>query len=212
MSDAFVVVCDALETLRADESLVRLAARAIDDEMRHAELARTIASRYAGRELSHGAIQKLTVPRHGGAPEQLRCLLHVVGHSCLNETIASAFLEGALVEAAVPFARTALRELLSDEIDHARIGWATLAAMNLRTRQAVAAWLPEMAIANLRMWRSTPRLYASDDVLARHGAPREAVVADALVAAFRDLILPGFDRLGIDTLAMQQWLDRGAPT
>ncbi len=212
VGDAFVVVRDALASLGAGAELIELAARAIDDEMRHAELSRRIASRYAGRELEHPPLLPLNVPRHARADERLRRILHVIGQSCLNETIASAFLEATLVETDAPLARAAVRELLADEIDHARIGWATVAATDAAMRRAIGEWLPEMAIANLRMWREAPRLYASDRELARHGAPREETVAAALLTAFRDLIVPGFAHLDVRTDEVVAWLDAGAPT
>jgi hypothetical protein len=109
-------------------------------------------------------------------------------------------------------ARAALRELLSDEIDHARIGWALLGSLDRGTRADVERWLPAMAIANLRMWRESHRTYASEEGLAAHGAPRVASVENALLVAFRDLIIPGFEHLGLRTASLREWLEAGAPT
>jgi hypothetical protein len=130
----------------------------------------------------------------------------------LNETIASAFLEVALAHTRAPTASIALRELLSDEIDHARIGWALLASVDDAMRNEVGKWLPKMAIANLRMWRDAPRRYPDDPRLAAHGAPSSTVVEEALQMALRDLIVPGFEEVGISTTETRAWLERGAPT
>lgn len=102
--------------------------------------------------------------------------------------------------------------MLSDEIDHARIGWALLGSLEHELLRAVEPWLPGMAVANLRMWRETHRSYGCDANLARHGAPRVESVENTLILAFRDLILPGFEHLGMATRAMRTWLDAGAPT
>lgn len=212
VADSFVVIRDALSALSADPALVELASRAIDDELRHAELSRVVASRYAGRDLEAPERLLLTFPKHERATTRLRHVLHVVGQCCLNETIASAFLEAAIAGARAPLAMAALRELLSDEIDHARLGWALIASVDDRTRAEVAPWLPDMAIANLRMWREAPRKYPDNPALAAHGAPPADVVEDALRMAFRDLVIPGFERLGIAVPEIGQWLDRGAPT
>lgn len=212
VADSFVVVRDALASLGAAEELVALATRAIDDEMRHAELSREVASRYAREALAHPPRLALAIPVHAGASDRLRHVLHVVGQCAFNETIASTFLEAALVEATAPLARAALRELLSDEIDHARIGWALLGSIEPALLHEVEAWLPAMAIANLRMWRETNRTYGRDAELAMHGAPRVESVENALIVAFRDLILPGFEHLGLATEAMRTWLEAGAPT
>ena len=212
VSDSFVIVRDALVSLGAAEELVDLATRAIDDEMRHAELSREVASRYAREPLAHPPRLVLAIPLHAGASERLRHVLHVVGQCAFNETIASTFLEAALVETTAPLARAALRELLSDEIDHARIGWALLGSLERELLNDVERWLPAMAIANLRMWRETNRTYGSDASLAAHGAPHVESVEKALLLALRDLILPGFEHLGLATDTMRAWLEAGAPT
>lgn len=98
VSDSFVVVRGALASLDAPAELVELAMRAVDDEMRHAELSRLVASRYAGEPLAHPPRLVLSIPRHAGASERIRHVLHVVGQCAFNETIASAFLEAALVD------------------------------------------------------------------------------------------------------------------
>ena len=212
VSESFTVVRDALVSLDAPRELVDLATRAIDDEMRHAELSRVVASRYALHAIDHPPPLVLELPLHAGAGERLRHILQVVGHCAFNETIASAFLEAAIAEATAPLARAALRELLSDEIDHARIGWALLASLDATTRAEVERWLPRMAIANLRMWRDANRTYADDVSLGAHGAPSVASVERALLLAFRDLILPGFAHLGMGTAKIAVWLEAGAPT
>ncbi len=212
VSDAFAIVHQALTDLGADPAITALAGRAVDDEMRHAELSRVVACRYAGTDLPHPERLSLVVPKHVGASDALRRVLHVIGQCCMNETIASAFLEAAIAETRAPLARAALRELLSDEVDHARIGWGLVASLDDATKRAVERWLPEMAIANLRMWRETPRLYPDDPRLAAHGAPSLAVVERALLVAFRELVVPGFEKMSIDTTAVRAWLGRGAPT
>lgn len=212
VGDAFVVVTDALTRLRADESLVALARRAVDDEMRHAELSRRMAVRYASSDLEHPSLLPLDVPKHRGASDELRAVLHVVGHCCLNETLASAFLEAEIARVTAPTGHAALRELLSDEVDHARLGWATLSSVDASTRAAVAPWLPEMAVANLRMWRTAPRGYTEAPALLAHGAADRHEVDRALRVGLRDLVLPGFAHLGFDVAPLARWLDDGAPT
>src|SRR5688572_18276616 len=52
VADSFEVIRGALERRRAPDELVALAVRAVDDEHRHTELSRVVASRFAGRELA----------------------------------------------------------------------------------------------------------------------------------------------------------------
>jgi len=212
VADSFVVIRDALHELGADASLVELADRAIDDEYRHAEICRVIASRYAGRDLDPPPPLELKVPRHPGASRRLELALWVVGQCCMNETIASAFLEAAVATASGPMAKGALRELLSDEIDHARLGWAFLGSLTPEERAEMGPWLFGMMRANLRMWRDSPRTYPMTEELAAQGAPSEEVVEDAIITAVRDLILPGLERFELPTEKIRAWLAEGAPT
>lgn len=212
VGDAFVVVERALRELGASDGLRELARRAVDDELRHAELSRIVASRYAGAELDAPPLLALDVPEHRGATESERHLLHVVGHCCVNETIATAFLEVAIAGTTAPLAAAALRELLSDEVDHARIGWAVLASADACARSSVAHRLPAMAAATLRLWRTSPRGHSAGELLPSHGMPSDAAVEDAFKIAFRDLIVPGCEALALDTARLRSWVAGGAPT
>lgn len=212
VADAFEIIRQALAELHAEPRLVDAAARAVDDELRHAELARVVASRFADRDLEPPAPLGLIVPQHPGAPACLVPTLHVLGHCAMNETFASAFLEASLAAAQAPFARAALRELLSDEVDHARLGWAHLAALRPSERAELTPWLDSLVHANLKMWRESPRPYPSDPDLQRHGAPQAAVVEAALVGAVGELIIPGLEYFGLPTRSLRSWLANGART
>lgn len=213
VADSFEVIQGALARRGAPDPLIGLATRAVDDEYRHAELSRIVASRFAGQELPAPPRLPLEVPRHRGASPELRDTLHIVGQCVFNETTASAFLETCLAHARGPLATTALRELLSDEIDHGRIGWAHLASLDRQSRAAVTPWLLPMAYLNLRIWRDeSPPDPRHTDALTAHGAPPGEVIHQALVDALRTLILPGLKELGIDTGRLDAWIDTGAQT
>jgi hypothetical protein len=212
VAEAFEVIHGALASAHSHSSLSALAARAVDDEHRHAELCRVVASRCAGRELAAPARLPLVQPEHREAPARLVPTLHVLGHCAMNETFASAFLEVSLGLAQAPLGRAALRELLSDEIDHARIGWAHLAELSEQQRKELAPWLDSLVYANLKMWRDTPRATATDAELHRHGAPPPEAIERALIGAIRDLIIPGLARFGLPTRSLSLWLASGAPT
>src|SRR5204863_1917294 len=128
VSESFRVMAASLAALHAPDELVALAARGIDDELRHAELCHHVASRVAGQALEPPAPLPFALPAIN-APEELRHSLYVLGHCALNETTASAYLRIALADASGALAHAALRELLSDEIDHSRLGWAHLATL-----------------------------------------------------------------------------------
>jgi hypothetical protein len=214
VGDSFSVVRDALRRRNAPDELVALAERAIDDESRHEELSRVVASRFAGKELELPKRLPLEVPAHKGATPELRDTLHIIGQCVFNETTASAYLECSLDHATDgTLAKSALRELLSDEIDHGRIGWAHLASCDERTRAAVAPWLHAMAFTNLKEWRhETPYDRSHTDAMTKQGVPPAQVVHEALVDALRSLIIPGFEQLQMDVSALKKWVDDGAST
>lgn len=212
VADAFEVIRDALADLGAPSELVALAKRSVDDEYRHEELSRQVASRLAGRELDPPPRLELVVPEHPGADGELLHTLHVLGHCAMNETFASAFLETSLTYTKAPLARVAVLELLSDEIDHARLGWAHLGSLDDARRRAVAPWIVSMVRANLKMWRDAPRPYSTDPLVHRHGAPPADAVEAALLGAIADLIIPGLERFGLPTGSLRAWLRDGAPT
>lgn len=213
VADSFEVIRDALVRRRSPAAFVELAVRAIDDEYRHAELSRLVASRFAGEELAAPALLPLEVPKHAGASPELRDTLFIVGQCVLNETTASAFLEVCVARAEAPLAKAALRELLSDEIDHGRIGWAHLASLDEGVRAEVARWMLPMAYLNLRLWKhESPYDPSHTEVLTKHGVPPARELHEALVGALRDLIVPGLDALAMDTTSLKAWLDAGAFT
>ena len=203
VADAFSVVAAALVTLRAPSELTALARRAVDDEHRHAELARFVASRCAGRELEPPPRLALVVPEHVGASERLTATLHVLGHCALNETFASAYLETSLKLSQAPLARAAVRSLLCDEIDHARIGWAHLASLTEAERRELTPWLPALLTSNLAMWRVIPRPGPEASALARHGMVPADSVERALFTAVEELIVPGFARFRLELPRLQ---------
>lgn len=213
VADSFGVVEDALRARGANAELVALAHRAIDDEHRHAELSRRVASRYAGRDLPAPELLPLVVPRLEGASPAVRSTLHVVGQCILNETTAAAYLELCMHHATGSTARWGLRELLADEVDHGRIGWAHLASLPEAERRALSPWLLPLAFLNLRVWRQeTIDENFDDPAFAEHGAPNAGDVEAALSSALGDLIVSGFARLGMDVSELCAWRDLGAPT
>jgi hypothetical protein len=213
VADSFTVIAAALARRGAAPELVRLAKRSIDDEYRHAELSRVVATRFAARELPAPNLLELKVPAHKGASDELRDTLHVVGQCILNETTATAFLESCLAHATGGVAKHALKELLSDEVDHGRIGWAYLASTSAATRREVGRWLLPMAYLNLQIWKEESPLDPNHlPELSAHGAPPGAIIHEALVDALLTLIVPGLQQLNVPTRAVEAWIAAGAFT
>jgi hypothetical protein len=205
VGEAFVVVHQALVEDDAAPEIAALAARAVDDERRHCELSIHVASRFAGRPLDAPARLELSVPSHPGAQRSVERTLHVFGHCALNETFASAVLEASLAATTGPLASAAIRELLSDELDHARIGWAHLASISEARKRALGPWVLSLVQANLRTWRTTPREYPSDEALVSQGALSRKLLETALRNALETLVIPGLQHVGLPTAEVVEW-------
>jgi len=203
---AFAAVARELRELDADPVVLELADQAAADEPRHAELCLRLAAAYAGAPAATPPPRAVTLPEHAGAGDALRKHLHAAGMCCINESIACAFIEVCLDDAAGPLVRAIHREHLSDEIEHARVGWAHFASprVDAATRREVARWLPRLLSANLENWRSRIAWLPADGI-AGHALPPSARCFEAARAAVRDVIIPGFAHVGIDAAHAAAW-------
>lgn len=210
VAHSFAIVHTALQNLRAGDSLVVLSRRAIDDEHRHAVLCRTMANRTAGKVTPEVPALPMVSPTHPHAKtEEERCMLFVVGQCALNETFANAYLSEAYRGAKGPLARAALSELLRDEIDHARIGWAFISTLSPALRTRLSAWLAPLTAANLRQWLAATQ-YCNHNLEA-HGVPHADAVREQLFEVVREVLVPGFLHMKLDTRALERWVTQGMP-
>jgi hypothetical protein len=209
---AFTVITQALIDLRADSRIVDLSARAIAEEIRHSEIYLELASSYSGSDVARPEIAPIEIPAHPGVAPDLRRVLHVVGMCSINETMACAFLELCLEGARSHVSRVALREILADEIRHARIGWAYLASAGVRpgTHREVERWLIPMLCAQLAGWRRQIETLPAGAVAA-HGCPSGAAIEEAAVGSLNELVLPGFAVVGIDVTEARRFIAGEVP-
>lgn len=192
---AFAHIVESLEVMEAPAAVVSLGRRAIADERRHIEICRRVASAYEGVSLSSPAPRTIQPPVYDDGDCLLQALLRVIGQCCLNETTACAFARQCRLIAKAPLVRAALREILADEVDHARIGWAALASAPAALRQRVAVWLPQLITSHLAGWRVAA--VKSSAALIAHGIPATREAAQIVSGTMDDLILPGFAALGV---------------
>ncbi len=112
--------------------------------------------------------------------------------------------------AIAPPVRAAVREVLEDEIRHARIGWAYLGSRDTTSeeRRLVSAWLLPLLRAQWTRWRAQIATLP-DFELPAHGCPSPVAIERASLSSIRDLVLPGFARAGVDISEAQDWLTSG---
>ncbi len=207
---AFSVVTGALFHLGADPAIIDLSARAIAEELRHSEIYRALATHSSGREAPPPRPAPIEVPAYSDIAPSLRPALHVVGMCAINETMACAFLELCLEGATAPRVREGVREVLSDEIRHGRIGWAWLATVGPSERAAIAPHILPMLRSQVTRWRAQIATLPTGGV-AEHGCPSGAAIERATLRSIDELVLPGFEHLSIDVAAARAWLASGAP-
>lgn len=210
VATSFATIHASLVALDADPGLVRLAERAVDDEHRHATLCEELAGRFAGRVVGpHPALGEQRPLHETASSAALRDALYVVGQCALNETFASAYLSTAYRGAERPLAKRALQELLEDEVDHARLGWAYLHSMDPALRRELEDWLLPLTVCNLREWRRLE--LPESDALAANGVPPRELAQAALGATLGEVLVPGFRHVGLDTRPLERWIASGAP-
>lgn len=196
---SFGLLAPWVKRLSTEPVVVALMERAADDEERHAEICRVLAERYGGVKVAGPTVEDLALPSFGCEDERLEVALHVAGMCCINETIATAWIEACLACAEVPLAVAANRAHLREEIDHARVGWAYLAsrAITPSLREELGACVPRLLEANVPQWeRADPDLPAEG--VRMHGHPSEEASRRAVQDAVRELVLPGFRHVGIE--------------
>ena len=203
---AFSVLCRELLETGADGDVLLAASRAIHDEIRHGEICRTLASRYRGEAVPWPPAVCLKMQRARG-PAPAHALLHVAEMCCANEAVSATYLDASFASATGACARAALRELLRDEVEHARFGWIYVgralaegpgrAALQEHVlsivQNIVGCWFDDSAI--------TLRDGMPDD-----GLPSVSVMRACAVTAMRDLVLPGFEGVGLDVRPAREWL------
>jgi hypothetical protein len=202
-STAFADLTRALVAIDAPRDVVLGIAQAVGDEARHAEICVHVARMYWPEcpPPDPSPVAQALVPGEGPFATQL----YVVSQSCVNEGVATAYLQRCLAAATSPLARAAVRDIFEDEISHARVGWTLLGsgAVTAEGRAALGAALPSVLNRVAEAWT------AEDDGLpeapAGHGTIATCEMAGVVKEAFEDLILPGFDRVGVDTRAARSW-------
>jgi hypothetical protein len=203
---AFAIITQELAQVGCDATVLGLVARASADEVRHTEICGRMAMALLGADAVPRAWRGLPrLPPHTGADASTRALFHVVEMCCLSETLTGVAFAEMHARAAHPAARAVVESLLEDEIDHGRVGWAYLAT---RARSGTLAGLAEALPAMLdrtfgRALRERGRV-EDDDAMEAFGYLRDGACADLVRRALGDVVIPGFETLGVDLAASRE--------
>jgi hypothetical protein len=115
-----------LLSLGAPPDLVREAATALRDEVRHAELCFGIASALRGTAVGPGVLD--TSQASDAPPRGAEEIVYAAAREgCIGETLSALVAQAALEAATDPGVRLALSEIVADELRHAELAWRFVA-------------------------------------------------------------------------------------
>jgi rubrerythrin len=203
----FARLSDELTALQAGAEVVALARQAADDERRHAQLCADLVTYFGGQVTDAAAPAAAPVSPSGLVPRE-RLLYEVVALACVTETLSTALL-GTLVERATDdVVRRTMHEILRDEVQHSRLGWAHLAGEHAHgARDVVGAHLPAMLRATVREELFTEEgEHPQQEALSGLGALSRRDRIDVCVATMTSVVFPGLERFGVDTSRGRRWL------
>jgi len=204
----FARMANELAEAGAMEVVVRGAADASADEMRHRDLCARLAARWGAPDAIHHVPPRERIGRSDMEPRD-RLLWEVVAVCCVSETMNTSLLTRCLEVAKDAEIRSTLHELLEDEVRHARLGWAHLAAERAVSRgEFLRDVLPLVLEASVEPGFLEGHAHAGwTDALYDYGELPSA----ELVQIYRDtlnlVVFPGLDAVGVDTSTGRAWLE-----
>lgn len=208
---AFALLAYELARLGCDSVVLSLVTRAAADEVRHADICRRMAALALDEPLPAVLAGVARRAEYPGLPDADATLLRMVETCCLSETFTGVYFTEMLERTSHPTARAAVQSLLEDEIDHGRVGWAYLAAVSKRGDVAwIGDRLPELLARTMKPVldeaRGSPE--PADEVLERCGYLVRDRNAAIYTGALFEVVLPGFESLGVSTGAARAFATR----
>ena len=94
------------------------------DEVRHALACSSVASSFAGSDLSPGALNIEGAMKGGVTPEDV--MVQTILEGCINETLAAAEAAWLSEQCEIAPIQKILRQIAKDETRHATLGWKTI--------------------------------------------------------------------------------------
>jgi hypothetical protein len=197
-----IIIRELLET-GAERPVLELCCDAARDEVTHSQLCLDLAERLDGERRQWPKPASLHVPQYPNVPKgPLLTTLHLVAMSCLNETIACVRLLEAIQLTECSTAKEVLRQILSDEIKHARAGWAHLSSgyVTEAMKLEISHHVPDLIKASLTSLIDENSSIPTEEWSA-WGLPSVDAARAHADKAIREIVVPGFDRLGISVSA-----------
>lgn len=189
----FRQVLHDLQAEGSPASLVALAERAVADEHRHSEWCRDWAIRFGHRGGEVRPRSEKALVFRGATEEENRFLRITL--CCFTESVGCFTLQEARRRIAAPELRRMNRRHMADELQHSRVGWGYLAALDETHRERLRPWIPELLRALPIVCCEGPEEDREDLVPYGYFTPR--LLSAAHDAALLNVITPGLRHVGL---------------
>jgi bacterioferritin (cytochrome b1) len=211
-SERFRALAPRLRAHDVPALIADMAEESAEDELRHARLCQELIAHLGGAPSPAPEVmaRELTPP---GVDGRERVLYEVVAFSCVTETLSTALLSELVARAQDPQCRRAMHEILRDEVNHSRLGWALLAQEHARgARDCVGRHLPRMLRDTLGgdFFGTEVALDPSANELSGLGVLTRAERQRIVRETFDAVIWPGLERFGIDVTLGRSWIATSA--
>lgn len=196
----------------ADTVVVQGAADAATDEARHRDLCAELAEEWGDSEARNHVAPRQRIGR-SDMPQRDRLLWEVVAACCIGETMNTSLLVRCLEVAKHERIHSVLHELAKDEVRHARLGWAHLAAERSAGRGAfLSDVLPLMLEASIEpgFLEGTAQTPWTDELYDYGELPWRELV-QIYCETLTKVVFTGLDAVGIDTSKGRAWLRERGP-
>jgi hypothetical protein len=203
----FLRIAGRLEGIGAAAELVDRARRASSDEARHATLCAGLAFTYGEPVPVAGRVEPPEIAPPDW-PLRERVLYELVAACCISETESLAVLTTLLESAHAPALRSVLHQLASDEVGHARLGWAHLAGEHSAGATAfLGPLLPAMLEGSVDadLFRPVDADREAQPLLL-HGVLPHRLKGELFARTLEQVVFPGLETFGVDTEQARAWL------
>ena len=196
----FAVLTIDLVAAAAPADVLSLALRAGIDEVRHAELCLRMVELYSGKHILPPPGMS-SLPDDPKRPKLHQALTNALLVSCVSETYATTVLSATRELTTDPCAQEVLTAIYSDEVMHARLGWAYLRYALDRggdeARAAAAAMVPVALRGVANVVEGERPIGEVTDAVRGHGLMTPGEERQVFAACLEEVLVPGFEALGV---------------
>lgn len=208
----FERLAKGLENIGAPAPILDLTHRAVEDEVRHITICDKLASDFGWKHepLPPTAHQAIGIK---GSTHQEQLLFEIVAFCCITETINASMLLAIKDIVVHEGVKNGVQTILKDEVNHSKIGWAYL---QFARNESQGSFLPE-ALPEMFQGAGVEEIYHPDggsreaSHLADYGELNFKMRTDIFRASIRDVIFPGLEHMGTETIHGREWLGQFEP-